>query len=154
MLAQAHSERPLECCGLLAGIQDAPLAPVLGGAGMGLRGMVPVARVMHRYPLTNALASPTEYLSDAQGMFDAVRDMRRLGTDVIAVYHSHPTTHPVPSRKDLERNYSPDVVNFIISLKDAVPEMRGWWLTADEYQEAQWELIDDEVVRAQSPARE
>src|SRR5438270_778344 len=50
MLAQAVAELPNECCGLLA-----------GRAG----------RVSHRYPLTNALASPVRYESDPQAMFAA-----------------------------------------------------------------------------------
>src|SRR4051812_11159791 len=106
MIAQAQAERPLECCGLLAGnvvLQPASLDPVVGTEGMGVMG-TPVAQVTHRYPLANSLASPTEYLSDAKGMFDAVRDMRRLETEIVAVYHSHPTSHPVPSRTDLARN--------------------------------------------------
>lgn len=123
MIAQAQAEQPHECCGLLAGPSPAV--------------------VTHRYPLINDLASAVEYLSDPKSMFDAVRDMRRHGIDVVAVYHSHPTSAPVPSRTDLERNYSPEVVNFIISLKNAVPEVRGWWLTADSYREAEWELGKD-----------
>jgi proteasome lid subunit RPN8/RPN11 len=123
MLAQAEAERPLECCGLLAGAVDA------GGIGV----------VQVRYPLVNAAASPVEYLSDGRSMFEADRDMRRRGLDVLAVYHSHPTSPPVPSKKDLALNYSPAVVNFIISLAAAPPEVRAWWLTAESYREAEWE---------------
>jgi proteasome lid subunit RPN8/RPN11 len=73
-------------------------------------------------------------------MFDAERAMRRQGIEVLAVYHSHPTSEPVPSRTDLERNYSSEVVNVIISLKDAEPRVRGWWLSETGYREAEWEL--------------
>ncbi len=109
MFAQANAELPNECCGLLAGVVDA------GGVG----------RVVWRYPLTNAAASPVEYLSDAKEMFAAMRDMRKRGIDVIAVYHSHPTSEAVPSKTDLARNYSPEVVNLIISLQDGTPSMRA-----------------------------
>ena len=121
MLAQARAALPNECVGLLAG---QPGSPVAG-----------------HYPLRNALASPVEYESDAHDMFDAVRDMRQKGIDIVAVYHSHPTSAPIPSRKDRERNYSPDVVNFIISLQGPEPVMRGWWLTEADYREAEWEII-------------
>jgi hypothetical protein len=40
-------------------------------------------------------------------MFGAERDRRRCGLDVLAVYSSRPISEPVPSRTDLERNYSP-----------------------------------------------
>jgi proteasome lid subunit RPN8/RPN11 len=129
LLAQAVAELPNECCGLLAAAVSESDPPR-------------VVRVEQHYPLVNAAASPLEYVSDARSMFEAVRDMRRRGLDVVGVYHSHPTSEPVPSRKDLQRNYSPDVVNFIISLKDGTPRIRGWWLTAEGYREAEWEVGD------------
>jgi len=103
---------------------------------------MPIGEVLCCYPLSNAAASPVEYLSDAQGMFAAMRDMRRREIDVLAVYHSHPTSAPRPSRTDLERNYSEQVVNLIISLQGHEPEMRGWWLTATEFHEAEWECME------------
>jgi proteasome lid subunit RPN8/RPN11 len=121
MVAHARAELPNECCGLLGG---------------------PPGRVTERYPLINAAASPREYLSDPHSMFAAFKDMRGQGIDVLAVYHSHPTSEPIPSRTDLARNYSPDVVNFIISLVGAEPEVRGWWLTDQDYREAAWECTD------------
>jgi [CysO sulfur-carrier protein]-S-L-cysteine hydrolase len=124
MFAHARAEFPNECCGLLAGKIEA-------GA----------ARAVNRYPLANAAASPVEYLSDPKEMFAAVRDMRRHGIDVIAVYHSHPTSDPIPSKADRERNYSAEVVNLIISLKASPPTMRGWWLTAESATEATWQSV-------------
>jgi proteasome lid subunit RPN8/RPN11 len=93
--------------------------------------------VRRRYPLVNALASPTAYESEPKSMFAAVRDMQRLGIDILAVYHSHPTSEPVPSRTDLARNYSEDVINLIISLSENSPRMRAWWITAHGYREAE-----------------
>jgi proteasome lid subunit RPN8/RPN11 len=129
MLAQALAELPNECCGLLAGVREEDETG-------------PVGRVQRLYPLVNALASPTAYESEPKSMFTAVRDMRRLNLDILAVYHSHPTSEPVPSRNDLARNYSTDVMNLIISLKDNQLWMRGWWLTADGFREAEWEGVE------------
>jgi proteasome lid subunit RPN8/RPN11 len=126
MVAQAQAELPNECCGLLAG--------TVGTDG--------VARALQHYPLPNAAASPVEFESDGRAMFDAERDMRARGLDVLAVYHSHPTSAALPSRKDRERNYSPQVVNLIISLKDGTPSMRGWWLTAETSAEATWGIAE------------
>ena len=63
MIAQAEQERPLECCGLLAG----------------KRGPNGIAEVTHRYALRNELASPIEFLSDPASMFAAHKDMRAEG---------------------------------------------------------------------------
>jgi proteasome lid subunit RPN8/RPN11 len=123
VIEQARSEAPLECCGLLAG-------RVASAAGV----------VEVRYPLVNEAASPVEFVSAARGMFDAVRDIDQRGLTVLAVYHSHPASPPVPSKTDLERNYSPDVVNIIISLQTEPPEVKGWWLRDAEFEPALLEV--------------
>jgi proteasome lid subunit RPN8/RPN11 len=132
MLAQARAELPNECCGLLAG---SLLEPEYDGVPR--RGQV--ERI---YRLVNEAASPTEYLSEPRSMFDAERDRRRRGMDLLAVYHSHPTSDPVPSRTDRERNYSVDVMNLIISLKTEPPRVAAWWLTETDYREAAWKLCN------------
>lgn len=71
-------------------------------------------------------------------MLAAHKTMRATGTEVLAVYHSHPTSDPIPSRRDRERNYSEQIVNLIVGLKGAVPEVRTWWLTADDAGEAEY----------------
>jgi proteasome lid subunit RPN8/RPN11 len=124
IVAQARAEAPLECCGLLAGrIRD------------------DAAIVEARYPLVNEAASPVEFVSEARSMFAATREMDRLGLKLLAIYHSHPGAPPVPSTTDLARNYSPDVVNIIVSLQTEPPVLRGWWLTDTEYLPA---MIDAE----------
>jgi proteasome lid subunit RPN8/RPN11 len=129
MVEHARADLPNECVGLLAG----RIAEVGGQR---------VAQVERRYPLVNKAASPREYLSEERSMFAAMKAMWANGLDVVAVYHSHPTSAPEPSRTDLERNYSPEVVNFIISLAEAEPRVRGWWLTDRDYREAEWDVLD------------
>jgi proteasome lid subunit RPN8/RPN11 len=128
MLAQARAELPNECCGLLAG----HITPDLGQG-----------RVVGAFQLINAVASPVEYLSEDRSLLGAHRVMQRLGLELLAVYHSHPTSDPIPSRKDLERNYYGGVIHLIISLKLEPPQMRGWWLSADSFREADWEILPD-----------
>jgi proteasome lid subunit RPN8/RPN11 len=124
LYAQAKAALPNECCGLLAG-------QVEGGVG----------RVVQRYPLRNAAGSRVEYDAAPADLIAAHREMRRLGIGELAVYHSHPTSPPVPSRKDLARNgYGETVVHLIISLMDGEPLMRGWRLTAEDYREEKWEV--------------
>jgi proteasome lid subunit RPN8/RPN11 len=126
MIEQARAELPNECCGLLAGV-------VVEG----------VARVVRCFPLVNATASPVEYESEPRSMFEAMRAITEESIDVVAVYHSHPTSPPIPSRKDLARNYSEDVVNVIISLAGEAPLIRGWWLTQTDYREAEWAIAPE-----------
>jgi proteasome lid subunit RPN8/RPN11 len=127
MLSQAVAELPNECCGVLGGL------PTADGR----------LRAVSFLPLVNAAASPTAYESEPRSMFDAIRQLRRTELDVVAVYHSHPSSPPVPSRSDLARNYAEGVMNLIISLQAAQPEVRGWWLTATDYREAGWDCIEE-----------
>ena len=132
MIAQAVAEQPNECCGLLAGVREEGNAAENAAAAVG--------RVRRRYPLVNVLASPREFLSDDRTLLDAYVNMRRRGLDLLAVYHSHPTSPPVPSRTDRERHGMEDVVCLIVSPAASPPEVRAWWLTETEYREAEWEI--------------
>lgn len=128
MVWHAQAESPLECCGLLAG--------VIRADGVG--------EVRWRYPLVNAAASPVEFESEPRSHFSADKDIRRQRLDVLAVYHSHPTSEPVPSRKDLDRNYwGLNVVHLIISLTSLPPTVRGWWMTTADYHEAEWTIREE-----------
>jgi proteasome lid subunit RPN8/RPN11 len=124
LLVQARFELPNECCGLLAG-------RVVGEIG----------RVTLRLPLVNVAASPKEFLSEPRSMLQAEKQMRAGGLDLLAVYHSHPTSPPTPSRTDLERNiHGVGVMHLIISLEKSQPEMRGWWLLETVADPAEWEF--------------
>ncbi|HJZ60213.1 MAG TPA: M67 family metallopeptidase, partial [Gemmataceae bacterium] len=121
ILAHARTELPNECCGLLAGV----IADDVGW-------------VSEHFPIRNDRASPTEYESNPQDMLSAVRAMRAAGTEVLAIYHSHPTSAPVPSRTDLARNFwGETAAHVIIGMSGSDPEVRAWWLTETEYRPAE-----------------
>ena len=101
-----------------------------------------VGRVTQHLPLRNDLASPTEYAANPRDLLTASKAMREAGTDPLAVYHSHPTSDPVPSRKDRERNYwGETVVHVIIGLAGDEADVRAWWITEAEYRPAEWSVI-------------
>jgi len=122
MVEHARAELPNECCGLLAG-------RVEGGTGI----------VLERFAIRNDLASGTDYASNPQDMLAAAHATRAAGTEFLAIYHSHPSSAPVPSRKDLQRNYWGDtVVHVIIGLGGDTPDVRAWWLTETAFHSAEW----------------
>jgi [CysO sulfur-carrier protein]-S-L-cysteine hydrolase len=126
MLTDALAQLPNECCGLLAGA-------VVDGVGV----------VSRRFPLVNIAPSPRiEYLSEPRSMLAAEKAMSAAGLDRLAAYHSHPTSDPIPSRKDRERNYAGVALNLIISLKGGQPSARVWWLVNSESFEGEWEITD------------
>lgn len=113
LIEHARSCLPNECCGLLAGRVEENRA----SATM-------------RFAIGNDAASPREYLTNPRDMFAAFRGMREYGLELLGIYHSHPTSAPEPSQRDLEENtYGDSVVHLIVSLAGSQPEVRGWWLT-------------------------
>jgi proteasome lid subunit RPN8/RPN11 len=113
VIAHARREAPLECCGLLAG-------QAAGGVGAAAA----------RCEIGNAARSATAYETDARDMLYAFRWMRERGYELLAIYHSHPTSDPIPSARDVERNtYGESVVHVIVGLAGAAPTVRAWRLT-------------------------
>jgi proteasome lid subunit RPN8/RPN11 len=125
MLAHAQAELPNECVGMLAGQPD------------GL--------VVEHYPLVNALADPRRCESEPRSTFEAEKRRRDRNLEFLAVYHSHPTSLPIPSQVDLDPDVNfwldSGVVSVIISLLPPEPMVKAYWLTAKAYQEAEWQVI-------------
>ncbi|MCI0641274.1 MAG: M67 family metallopeptidase [Gemmataceae bacterium] len=142
VLAQAQAELPNECCGLLAGHIEPPTDHRERSVAAKGREEFRVYRVSVRYPLVNEAASPREYTANPKGLFAATKDMREKGIELLAIYHSHPTAPPVPSKTDLERNFYPEAVHLIVSLMPTAPEMRVWQLEGDQFLEAELQVVD------------
>ena len=97
--AAARTHAPLETCGLLAGTGQ---------------------RVTKFYPLTNADAAAEHFSMVPAEQFAAIKDMRKNGTRMLAIWHSHPASPARMSAEDLRLALTPDVAYAITSL--AVPE--------------------------------
>jgi proteasome lid subunit RPN8/RPN11 len=100
-----HARRlaPTECCGMLIGDAD---------------------EVVEAAPARNIAERPSvRFLIDPRDHFEALRDARRRGLDVIGFYHSHPRSAAEPSETDrAEANY-PDCLFLIVSLRGLAPEV-------------------------------
>lgn len=154
MLAHCRREAPHEACGWISGMRDAPWlrvgqadagqAPLerLGAAGAGREqaadgeadaGEAPVLLYGQRaHPMRNVHPDPVRrYEMDPAEQFAVMRRMRQAGEELVAIYHSHPATEPVPSQTDIDLAYTKDAVYLIVSLKDDEPVWRAWWLDCD-----------------------
>lgn len=125
IVRHAQQQWPRECCGLLAG-------RVADG----------IAKVSARYPITNDADSATEYTTHPQDMLKAFRAMRTAGHELLAIYHSHPMSAPVPSPRDVAGNtYGETVVHLIVGFVNSTPQVRGWWLSTTAFRAAACDVV-------------
>jgi proteasome lid subunit RPN8/RPN11 len=107
IVAHAEAECPRECCGVLLG-SGADIVEAIG--------------------TVNIAEGANRFLIDPKGHIDARRTGRARGLDVVGFYHSHPAAPAVPSTVDLaEATYSRHFY-LIVSLLDARPDTRLYWL--------------------------
>jgi [CysO sulfur-carrier protein]-S-L-cysteine hydrolase len=123
----AQTQLPLECCGLLVGS---------GGTGL-------LAGSVSRFiPITNRLASATEYEMEPAELIESLRSLRQSGEKFLAIFHSHPRGPAVPSPRDIERAYYPEAAHVIASLTSAeTPEVRGFRIVDGEVIEIELRAI-------------
>lgn len=106
MVRSAQKAAPLEACGLLGGKDG---------------------RVSRFYLLTNADASPEHFSMLPVEQFAAAKDMRQRGINILAIWHSHPSTPARMSAEDAKLAFTPDVAYVIVSLAQAAaPECRAF----------------------------
>lgn len=114
MLAQARSEAPNECCGVLLGLDDT---------------------VEEIVPGRNIDEEPQRrYLMDPRDELRAFRLMDERGWGLVGIYHSHPATEAYPSETDKRRAHDeenrplfPGTRYIIVSLREPHrPEVRAF----------------------------
>jgi proteasome lid subunit RPN8/RPN11 len=120
MLSHCLMDAPLECCGVLGGV---------------------FPWVSLFYPLRNADLSEVTYNADPRDILLTVRDLRAREAEMLAIYHSHPHSKPIPSRIDLHTNYYGDLPRLIVSLLGETPEVRVWRLQENAFQELPWRIV-------------
>src|SRR5262245_15512492 len=125
VLAHARAELPNECCGLLAGSGD---------------------RVTRHFPLVNELRSPTAYRSEPRSMLAAMKTIRDLDTELVGIYHSHPSSAPVPSKRDVAENVYDNVLHLIVGFAGPAPEIGVWQITEAGCEEVVWIISDQSAA--------
>lgn len=91
------------------------------------------------YPIENvATDASVLFALNASEQLAAFKSMEQKGQTLFAIYHSHPSSPPVPSDIDIEEaNYS-EALYLIISLNTkGVLEMRGFYLSDGNPQEVE-----------------
>ncbi len=108
IVAHARADLPNEACGLIAGHGD---------------------RAAEIIPIPNAAAQPLHsYYMDERALAAALMGIESRGLELIAFYHSHPESDPIPSRTDQRQATYPDTPYLIVGLKNNDPRLAAWRL--------------------------
>ena len=77
------------------------------------------------YKMTNIEKSTVSYMMDPEEQFRAMKELRKNGQKMVAIYHSHPHSPAYPSSRDISLAFYPDTVYLIVGLSDKDrPEVR------------------------------
>jgi len=105
IIAHAKSLLPIESCGYLAGTLD---------------------EITSFYPMTNIDQSPEHFSFDPKEQFAVLKDARKNGVSLRAVYHSHPQSPARLSEEDIRLFNDPDTIYVIVSLMDEKPDIKAY----------------------------
>ena len=105
IVAQARSEAPNECCGIV-GTRD--------------------GRAVTVYPVRNAAASPLRYEIDPQDQLRVFEELDDADLEIGAIYHSHTRSAPEPSQTDINLAFYPDAVYVIVGVAGEDDDVRAW----------------------------
>ena len=114
LIRDAQAEPDTEVCGLLAGTVDTCNAI---------------------YPIKNISPDPQySFCMDPQAQLAAMNTMGAMKQTMLGIYHSHPTTGAMPSRRDILGATYPEVAYLIISLTVLEqPQVAAFVLVEDHF---------------------
>lgn len=123
MIEEAKKGAPLEVCGILAGRENF---------------------VSFMYPMVNIEKSEVSFSLDPKEQLKVMKDIRNKGLEMLAIYHSHPSTEARPSAKDISLAFYPECSYIIISLKERDnPVLRSFKIREGEVKEEEIKIVEN-----------
>ncbi|WP_430788250.1 Mov34/MPN/PAD-1 family protein [Virgibacillus flavescens] len=114
MLAHGRTTLPFETCGLLSGNNG---------------------NVQSIWKLENELKSDRRFFVGKGIIEETIREIKSLDEQVLAIYHTHPTTAPVPSFYDITNHPDEVVKMVIVSYKTMHPITKCYNICGANHQE-------------------
>ena len=122
MLAQARAQAPVEACGILAG--NGP-------------------RVQRLYKMANTDQSSEHFAMAPEEQFAVTKDIRAKALDMLAIYHSHPSSPAQPSAEDIRLALTDGVVHVVLSLQEpSQPKARAFNIDDGVVSESKLEIVE------------
>jgi len=128
MISHAEADAPNECCGLLAGKEGK------------IEEIYAIANLPADDPKIADMQVPQDrrfrYVMDPKEQLLAFKTMRKNGTELSGIYHSHPHSPAYPSATDVRLAFYPEVYYLIISLEmKEKPEVRCFQIVDEKITE-------------------
>ncbi|GEL78478.1 M67 family metallopeptidase [Tenuibacillus multivorans] len=114
IIVSTQSQLPYEACGFLSGTHD---------------------QIQSVWPLENQLQSNLRFFVDKKTVRSTIKQFEAVQEDLIAIYHSHPTSKPLPSYGDIKNHMSDQVLMMIVSYKYHEPSVKCFQILNQHYQE-------------------
>jgi proteasome lid subunit RPN8/RPN11 len=120
IISHCREVYPNEACGILAG-KDGIVEKV--------------------YKMTNIESSSVTYMMDSREQFAVMKELRKEGLEMVAIYHSHPYTDASPSQRDIKLAFYPDSVYLIISLINKEPKIKAFSIIDEQVKEVEMKVV-------------
>ena len=114
MIEHSRFNLPYEACGLLSGNK---------------------IKVQSIWELENEIRSTSRYFVGKKVVEHTLQVISKQKETVLAIYHSHPTTAPVPSYYDIVHHPDSEIFMIIVSFKMEMPKVKCYRVQSGVYNE-------------------
>ncbi|EGK08444.1 Mov34/MPN/PAD-1 family protein [Kroppenstedtia eburnea] len=78
------------------------------------------------FPIPNQDPRPHSFSFEPRAYLETLKEMQRLGLELLGIVHSHPSSDPRPSAKDIQEWHYPGLTSWILSLKHDEPRLSAY----------------------------
>lgn len=114
MIGHGEDMLPYEACGMLSGNNN---------------------NIKSIWPFRNEAKSTNRFFVSKNVIIETLRKIALKKEEVIAIYHTHPLTKPIPSRYDLAHHIDEDVKMVIVSYRAEKPVAKCFRIVDKSYEE-------------------
>jgi proteasome lid subunit RPN8/RPN11 len=96
------------------------------------------------FPIRNISGNPFRYMMDPEGQVAAFFKIDELGLEIVAIFHSHPHSVPVPSPTDINESTYPDIPHIIIGKEDGEWALKAYLINNQDYTQIKLDVISNQ----------